>query len=274
MFNLGLSLAFKNFHRILKRPKALWVGLFAQMILLPAIAFVIAYYSNLQPEFKIGILLIAICPGGATSNLITYLLKGNVALSISLTSINSILILFTIPLMLYLGVNVFLAESELITLPFLKTIENVFLMIILPVIAGLLYKHWQPNSALRVEKVLKYVSIALLALVFSFAVLLNRDGDKNLLSYYAEVAPYVVLLNVIGMILGLLAGKLYKFKKDVLITLPIEVGIQNSTLAITLAISTSFLNTPLMSVPATVYGLFTFFSALLFGYLVKKIVSD
>ena len=176
--------------------------------------------------------------------------------------------------MLYFGINVFLTESSLITLPFLKTIGNVFLMIILPVIAGLSYKHWRPKSAAKVEKVLKYVSIVLLALVFSFAVLLNRDGDKSLLEYYAEIAPYVILLNVTGMIIGLLAGKLYRFKKDVLITLPIEVGIQNSTLAITLAISTSFLNTPLISVPATVYGLFTFFSALLFGFLVKKFVNN
>lgn len=269
MFNLGLSLSFRNFLLIFKRPKALMVGLFSQMIVLPIIAFTIAYLAPVSPEFKIGIILIAICPGGATSNLITYLLKGNVALSISLTSINSLLILITIPLTLYISIALFATEGSLISLPIISTLVNVLFMIILPVIGGMLFKYWQSTVAKIIENILKYLSIFLLALVFSFAIFLNKDGDKSLLSYFSEVAPYVVILNIAGMLTGYIAGKLYKFKKDVLITLPIEVGIQNSTLAITLAISTSFLNTPLISVPATVYGMFTFFSALLFGYMVK-----
>lgn len=274
MFNLGLSLNFKNFKHTFRRPKALFVGLFCQTFLLPLIAFLIAWFSNLSPEFKIGIFLIAICPSGATSNLITYLLKGNVALSIALTSINSLLILLTIPFAIYVGVNYFAAQSALITLPFLDTVINVFFMIILPVIAGMLFKHWNESKAIKTERVLKYVSIILLIFVFGFAILLNKNGDKSLLDYYWEVTPFVLVLNILGMLVGFGAGKLFKFSKATLITLPVEVGIQNSTLAITLAISASFLNSPLMSVPATVYGMFTFFTALIFGYLVKRFVKE
>ncbi|MDA3890532.1 MAG: bile acid:sodium symporter family protein [Salinivirgaceae bacterium] len=273
MFNLGLSLSFKNFKNVFNEPKALLVGLFCQMILLPLIAFALAGLSNISPEFKIGLLLIAICPGGATSNLITYLLKGNVALSVSLTSVNSILILITIPFFLYLGVHAFANDGDLITLPFLNTVGKVFLMIILPVLIGMLIKDYRKKTAVAIEKILKYVSIGLLALVFTLAILLNKNGERSLLEYYAEILPLALLLNLVGMLIGLFVGKFFMFSKATLITLPIEVGIQNSTLAITLAIGASFLNNPLISVPATVYGMFTFFSALLFGYLVKKFVK-
>ncbi len=271
MFNLGLSLTFENFRRIIHYPKPLIVGLFSQMILLPLIAFIIAYFSGLSPEFKIGIILIAICPGGATANLITYWLKGNVALSISLTSINSLLILITIPLMLFFSMTVFAAEGNFVVLPFWETVGNVFLMVILPVMLGLLFKHYYNERAIKVERVLKYISTFLLAVVFSFAIFLNKDGDKSLIDFYRQVIPHVILLNVLGMLAGFFAGWIFRFKTDTLITLPIEVGIQNSTLAITIAISASFLNNPMISVPATVYGMFTFFTALIFGYLVKRL---
>lgn len=273
MLNLGLSLTFAKFKDVFKQPKALIVGLICQMLLLPLLAFGLAAVSSLSVEFKIGILLIAICPGGATSNLITYLLRGNVALSISLTSVNSILILITIPIFLFLGVQVFAHEGTLIALPFLPTVGNVFLMIILPVILGLFLREYREQLAIRIEKVLKYVSIILLAFVFALAILLNKNGEKSLMDYYGEVLPYALLLNIIGMLLGLFVGMRFKFDIKTLITLPIEVGIQNSTLAITLAISSAFLNNPLISVPATVYGMFTFFSALLFGYLVKFLIN-
>lgn len=269
MFNLGLSLTFAKFKNVFKQPKALLVGLFCQMLLLPVLAFGLASISQLPVEFKIGIILIAICPGGATSNLITYLLRGNVALSISLTSVNSVLILITIPLFLFLGVQLFAHEKELITLPFLTTFGNVFLMVILPVLLGLVVREYKEQLAINIEKILKYISVILLAMVFAMAMILNKNGDKSLLHYYGQVLPYVLLLNVMGMFVGLIASKVYKFDLKTLITLPIEVGIQNSALAITLAISSAFLNNPLMSVPAIVYGMFTFFSALLFGYLVK-----
>jgi len=274
MFNLGLSLTFQNFSNIFKQPKALITGLVCQIIFLPLIAFCIAGLSNLPFEFKMGIILIAICPGGATSNLITYLLKGNVALSISMTSVNSILILITIPLYLLLGISIFANNEKLITLPFFNTIANVFIMIIIPVIIGLTIKNKYPTTAQKIENILKYISIILLAFVFGLAILLNKNGDQSLLIYYKQVFPYVVTLNIVGMLTGLLAGKLFQFKRNTLVTLPIEVGIQNSTLAITLAISSSFLNNPLMSVPATIYGMFTFFSALLFGFIVNKIFKD
>jgi len=274
MFNLGLTQNFKNFIIIFKKPKALIVGLFCQIVLLPIIAFILAYFSNLPAEFKLGLFLVAICPGGATSNLLNYLLKGNVALSISLTAVNSVLVLFTIPIALFYGMNIFLAKSAIIVLPFWETVVNIFLMIVVPVISGMLYRRWKESTAHKIEIVLKYVSIVLLAFVFGFAIVLNKDGEKSLLHYYLQVTPQVLLLNLLGMFAGFFVSKLYKFSKDILITIPIEVGLQNSTLAITLAISATFLNSPLTAVPATVYGMFTFFTTLLFGYLIKRFVKE
>jgi BASS family bile acid:Na+ symporter len=166
------------------------------------------------------------------------------------------------------------AHGEIITLPFFETVANIFLMIVVPVIAGILYRRWKENAAHKIEIVLKYVSIILLAFVFGFAIILNKDGEKSLLHYYIQVTPHVLLLNFLGMVAGFLVSKLYKFSKDILITIPIEVGLQNSTLAITLAISATFLNSPLTAVPATVYGMFTFFTTLLFGYLIRRFVKE
>lgn len=270
MFNLGLSLTLSDFKKVFTFPKALIIGLICQMLILPAIAFLIVSFLSIRPEYKVGIILISACPGGATSNLITYLLKGNVALSISLTSINSLLILFTIPGITLIALNAYMGHFSNVHLPVLQTILKIFVMIIIPAALGLLFRHKQPVKAKKTEKILKKLTIVLLAVVYSVAIFTNSEGSKNPVSAYLTVAPYVFILNLVGMFTGFLAGKAFKVSKDVLITLPIEVGIQNSALAITIATSAAFLANSAIAVPAVVYGMFTFFNALIFGYLIKK----
>lgn len=270
MFNLGLNLRLKDFGRILHNPASFFVGLFSQMVLLPFIAFMIAHAAPLAPEIKVGIVIIAACPGGAVSNLITYYLKGNVPLSISLTSVNSFLILITIPIIVHLGLNFFMGESSPINMPVTQTIGRVFLMIIIPVIIGMFVRARKAKTANRIERILKYGTVVLLAVVYSFVIFEKNDGSMTSIDRYLEIAPYVFILNVIGMFLGYLLARIFRFNTAKQITLAVEVGIQNSALAITIASGAAFLGSHKMALPAVVYGMFTFFNAVIFGLIIKK----
>lgn len=271
MINLGLSLHFEDFRLIFSEPRALITGLCCQMILLPGIAFTIAYLSDLPAAIKIGIVLISICPGGATSNLITYLLKGNVALSISLTSINSILILFTIPGFLMLATNIFMDEQTYVTLPFVPTILKIFLMILLPTAVGIFLRYRFPDKAKVAENYMKYITTFLLAVVFLFVILTSHSETDKPFKLYLRIAPLVLLLNVLGLFSGYLAGRWLRFRKSKIITLSIEIGIQNSALAITIASSSVFLNNTTIAIPAVIYGMFSFFNAVIFGLIVNSL---
>lgn len=271
MVTLGLSLNFGDFHSIIAAPRAFITGLSCQMILLPAIAFTIASLSSLPDPIKVGIVLISICPGGATSNLITYLLKGDVALSISLTSVNSILILFSIPGFTMLATKLFMEEGTVVAMPFLPTILKIFLMILLPTAIGILIRHRFPTKAGIVEKYMKYITTILLGVVYLFVILTSNSEIEHPFKLYLKIAPLVLLLNVLGMSSGYYAGRWLRFRKPKLITLSVEVGIQNSALAITIASSPVFLNNTTMAIPAVIYGMFTFFNAILFGYIVSRL---
>jgi len=274
MYTLGLSLSFKDFKKTFTFPRALIIGLCCQMLLLPFIAFILAYLSDLPPVVKVGIVLIAACPGGATSNLITYLLKGDVALSISLTSINSILILFSIPGITYLALITFLDQSTLISMPFLKTVLKILFMILLPTFLGLLTQMKFPKKAKQLEKRLKYVTTILLAVVFTFTIIGNKTNHNISFDLYWSTAPFALVLNLAGMLSGLVIGLIASFSRKRIITLVVEVGIQNSALAITIASSQVFLGNAKMAIPAVIYGLFTFFNAAIFGYIIKKSVKQ
>ncbi len=270
MFNLGLSLRLSDFRRILHNPGSFFVGLFSQMVILPGLAFAIAAMAPLAPEVKVGIVIIAACPGGAVSNMITYYLKGNVPLSISLTSVNSFLILFTIPIIVHLGLTTFMTESQYIHMPVLYTLSRVFTMIIIPVIIGMVVRARARKLAEKLEGFLKYATIILLAVVFSFVIFEKNGGSITQIGRYLKITPYVLALNVAGMLVGYIAARVFRFGTAKQITLSIEVGIQNSALAITIAGSTAFLGNHEMALPAVVYGMFTFFNAVLFGWIIKN----
>lgn len=273
MLGMGISLKFSDFKYVFKHPLVLLAGLMGQMILLPMIAFLIASLFPMDPYFKIGIIIIAACPGGATSNLITHLLKGNVALSISLTAVNSIITLITIPLIISLGLFAFNSTGEYLHLPVLDTIFRVFLITVLPVFIGLFINHRKPEFTTKLELPLKIIMPVLLGLVYVFAAF-EKDQETtyeavNIFQQYS-ILPYVLLLNIAGMTIGLVIAKLFRYGKKIQITFAVEIGIQNSVLAITIASSESFLNNGMMAVPAFYYGLFTFFSAVIFGLVIKR----
>jgi len=271
MFGMGLSLTIEDFRRILINPRSLLAGLFSQMVLLPVLAFTIASISGLSPELKVGLIVIAACPGGATSNLITYLLRGNVALSISLTSVNSFLTLITTPLLVFLGLYLFIGDGQSVNLPLLPTIFKIFYITILPTSIGIYIRYRKPGFAINAEKPLRVILPVLYGIIYFIAILGGKaEQPVQLFNVYISVLPWAIAMNLIGMSLGFLLARSLRKNISTQITLAVEVGIQNSALAITIASSALFLNNYTMAIPSVVYGFFTFVSAVLFGLAIRR----
>ncbi|MBU1719590.1 MAG: bile acid:sodium symporter family protein [Bacteroidetes bacterium] len=271
MFGVGLTLSLKDFRSVFIHPRALIAGLFAQMILLPVIAFAVAEICSLSPELKTGLIIISVCPGGATSNLITYLLKGDAALAVSLTITNSILILFSIPAVIFLALSHYMLQEKFIELPIASTVLNIFLMAILPVAIGVMIRNRRPVLAKNVERPMKYIMPALLGIIFLIAAMQeNPETEQTSADLIISVLPWVAILNLGAMFAGYFTARVMKLGKDRQISLAVEVGIQNSALAITIASNPLFLGNAIMAVPALAYGLITFITAIIFGILINK----
>ena len=272
MFGIGLSLTLDDFRKIAGKPRGLFAGLVSQMIVLPFIAFLIAASVQLPPELKVGIIIIAVCPGGATSNFITYILRGNVALSISITIVNSFLILVTIPALVHIALVWQMGIGHTVDLPLGLTILKMLYITLLPISAGIYIRNRHQKIALNLEKHMRYILPLLFGFIYVVAILGSRqEYPEDVTGLYTSVLPWVVLLNIAAMSIGFLLSRSLRLQKGDQISLTVEIGIQNSALAITIAGSALFLDNYLMAVPAIVYGMFTFISALVFGFLVKKL---
>ena len=263
MLGMGLSLVPEDFKRITRYPKAVSVGTVCQVLLLPLIGALITLVVPMQPAIAVGLIVLAVCPGGPSSNLVTYLAKGDVALSVTLTAVSSIITVFTIPLFTNLALQYFLGKSAAIALPIGSTMLQIFLITLLPTAIGMAIRHQFPNTARRLEKQMSRFAVGLLALII--VLLLVREGSK-LPGFLVQVGIGVVLLNLLAILAGFLAGKLFRLSLAQQICIAIEVGIQNGTLAIT--ITAGLLNNPDMAVPAAVYSLLMYvtgFGAILYG---------
>ena len=263
MLGMGLSLVPEDFRRITRYPKAVAVGVVCQIVLLPLIGALIALVVPMQPELAVGLIVLAVCPGGPSSNLVTYLAKGDVALSVTLTAFSSIITVFTIPLFTNLALQHFLGERAAIALPIGSTMLQIFLITLLPTAIGMAIRHQFPGSARRLEKPMSRLAVGLLALII--VLLLMREGSK-LPGFLVQVGIGVVLLNLLATLAGFLAGKLFQLPLAQQICIAIEVGIQHGTLAI--AITAGLLNNPDMAVPAAIYSLLMYvtgFGAILYG---------
>ena len=266
---MGLSLTDQDFRNIFSQPKAVIIGLCCQMILLPLIAFLIARSIHIDPLFKVGLMIIAACPGGATSNLITYLLRGNVALSISMTAINSLITLITIPIVVTISLEAFIHTDANIHLPVGETVIKVFLITLLPAFAGTRIRKRLPNFADKLERPLRIILPLLLLVVFSGVIFIDQGTASATRADFFGIFPYTLLLNAAAMGAGLLIARLLSLSVKNQYTISIEVGLQNSALAIFVA--ATLLKSNSMALVPVVYGSFTFFSTLLFGWMVKKV---
>jgi BASS family bile acid:Na+ symporter len=266
---MGLSIEAVDFRNVFTKPKAVIVGICCQMILLPGIAFIIAFFSRIDPLYKVGLVIISACPGGATSNLVTYLLKGKVALSISMTVINSVITLITIPLIVSLGLEVFLQQDASISLPVGSTILKVFLVTVLPVTTGVTFRAYFPETADSLEKPLRYLLPILLLTIYAGVIFIDEGTSNTSFSKMFRLLPSPLLLNICSMLMGWGVALLFRLKRKNKFTISIEVGLQNSALAIFVA--AYLLNNHAMAIIPVIYGAFSFFTTFLFGYLVKKI---
>lgn len=266
---MGLSIEAGDFRHVFVRPKAVIIGICCQMVLLPALAFLIARFSTIDPIYKVGLIIISACPGGATSNLVTYLLKGNLALSISMTVINSIITVITIPLIVSLGLVFFLSQDTTISLPIGNTILKVILVTILPVSAGVTFKSYFPVISEKLNKPLKYLMPLLLLAIYAGVIFIDEGEQSSQMSDKFNLLPYPLLLNMAAMILGWGIARLFRLTPKNQFTISIEVGLQNSALAIFVA--AFLLDNQSMAIVPVIYGSFSFFSTAFFGYFVKKI---
>lgn len=267
MFGIGLNLEFVDFKRVFTAPKAVLFGLFGQLVILPLIGFGIASLFDIAPIYKLGIVLISACPGGTSSNIMTYMLKGRVALSVSITAFNSFLIVLTIPVILNIAFAVFLNQEQEVALSMTQTLFEVVYTVLLPVLAGCLVHYYFWQSIEKFKSSLRYILPGLLFAVFSLVLFEEQDsGGKSLLEYWNLFLP-ALLLNIVVMFIGFFLSGWIGINHDGKYTIAIEMGLQNSALAIFLA--NNVLQIDGLAIIAVLYGGFSFFSTLLIAYIMK-----
>jgi BASS family bile acid:Na+ symporter len=255
MLGMGLSLVPQDFQRITRYPRAVAVGTVCQCLVLPLLGALIALVVPMEPVMAVGLVVVAVCPGGPSSNLMTYLARGDVALSVTLTAVSSIVTVFTIPLFTNLALQYFLGEGASIALPIGTTMLQIVMITLLPTAIGMAIRHRFPGTARRLEKQMGRLAGGLLALII--LLLFIREAPK-LPGFLAQMGLAIALLNVLAMLAGFLAGRLFRLPVAQQVCIAIEVGIQNGTLAI--AITAGLLNNPDMAVPAAVYSLLMYVS--------------
>jgi len=265
MFVLGLGLTGGDFLRVIKQPRDFFVGAFSQIILLPIIAFILVKVWPVAPELAIGVMIIAAAPGGVTSNLLTSFAKGDVALSISLTAIISLLCVITIPFIVLTSVGLLSDTNIAQDISLFNMSRDMFLIVTVPVILGMLLRRFASGAALKCEPIAKKVSIALFVLVLLGAITAERE---NVISYFAQAGLITLLLNVVMMIVAYYVAHLLASGKEQKKCITIECGLQNGTLAIFVA--TSIFGGGMYVIPAATYSLIMFATSLIFVYLVRN----
>lgn len=254
LFGMGLSLVPADFRRVVLQPKAKLIGLGCQVLLLPAVAFLLALIFQLPGDLAVGLMVLAACPGGATSNVITHLSKGDTALSVTLTAVSSMACVFTIPWIVGWSMDWFLGSGAAVALPFWKTLAQLAFVTILPILCGMAIRHARPALALRFERPANIFALVFLALIIAAAV----AREKDLAHQFAVAGPAAITLNLVMMLLGFGIAKLAGLPRPQRVTIAIETGIQNGTLA--LAITLGLLESAHIAMPAVVYSLFMFVS--------------
>ena len=265
MLGMGLSLVIDDFKRILVYPKAILVGLTNQLIILPLIGFAIASVFPLKPEIAIGVMILAACPGGPTSNLIAHLAKGDTALSVTLTALSSFITILTIPFIINFALIHFLEEGQMIRLNILETIIQIFAIIIIPISIGMIIRRYKEGFALRMAKPVRTASGIVLALVIIGIVVKERE---NFVSYFQQAGIVALILNVATMAVGYYSSRLFKIIDKRALSISIESGIQNGTLAITIAVV--LLGTTSYAITPAVYSLIMFFTGGVIIYIGNK----
>jgi bile acid:Na+ symporter, BASS family len=257
MLGMGLSLVPMDFKRVALYPRAASIGIFNQIIILPIVGFSLLWLFGLKsPELAVGIMILAACPGGPTSNLISHISKGDTALSITLTAISSLIAVITIPIIVNLSLAFFMQHGEYIPLPVFDTILKLTLITLLPVSLGMIIRYRARNFAEKMNKPVKIISGILLFLIIMAAILNNK---AIFVSSFRDIGPIALSLNVVMLLVGYLSARLLSLNLAQGITISVESGIQNGTLGITIA-STLLFN-DVMAISPAIYSLIMFMTA-------------
>lgn len=256
MMGMGMSLVGDDFRRVLRFPRAVGTGLLGQLVLLPLLAFALVWAFGVPPLLAVGFMIIAACPGGVTSNLFSHLARGDVALSVTLTAVASVVTVFSIPLVVNAAMLAFGQAGAAFSLPVGKTIVQVAMITVLPIAIGMFIRARAAGFARRTEGAVKVLSVLFLALLIVLIVIKEKTMiADNILS----LGPLVLGLNVATMVLGYGIARLAGLDERQVVSTLIEVGIQNGTLAIVIA--TALLHSPAMAIPAVIYSLLMFVTA-------------
>ena len=267
MFVLGLGLTSVDFLRVIKQPRDFFVGAISQIILLPIIAFILVKVWPISPELAIGVMIIAAAPGGVTSNLLTSFAKGDVALSISLTAIISLLCVITIPFIVLTSVELLGGSNISQDISLISMAKDMFLIVTVPVILGMLCRRFVSTFTIKVEPIAKKISTFLFVLVLLGAIAAERE---NVISYFAQAGLITLVLNIIMMVVAYYVAQFLASGTAQKKCITIECGLQNGTLAIFVA--SSIFGGGIYVIPAATYSLIMFATSLIFIYLVRKIV--
>jgi len=261
MFSLGLGLSISDFTRIFIKPKEFFVGFISQLILLPIVALILVYIWPLSPEIAIGVMILAAAPGGATSNILTSFAKGDVALSISLTAVISILSVITIPLILGISLSILGTNLSSEGISLIDIALKMFLIVTIPVLIGMLLK----NIISSFENLAKKISTFLFFLVLLGAVLAERE---NVVAYFAEAGLITLVLNIVMMLLAYYLSKSFISDISQQKAITLECGLQNGTLAIVVA--NVFFDGGAYLIPAATYSLIMYATSLPYIYYLRR----
>ncbi len=264
MFALGLGLTLDDFARVARRPRDFIVGALSQIILLPIVAFALVSVWSLPPELALGVMIIAAAPGGVTSNILTAFARGDVALSISLTAVISLLSVMTIPIVVVFAYGQ-LVGGEAGDVSVTKTAISVFVIVTVPVLLGLAVRRFAEGAAIKIEPIAHQVSAVLFVLVLVGAILQER---ANIVEYFAQAGVITLVLNVVMMVLAYLIARMFASGVKQRIAISIECGLQNGTLAI--AVATLLFGGGLAVVPAATYSLIMFATALIYIAILRR----
>ena len=265
MFSLGLGLTGADFLRVARQPKDFFVGAISQIILLPIVAFILVKIWPISPELAIGVMIIAAAPGGVTSNILTSFAKGDVALSISLTAIISLLSVITVPFILISSLNLLGSESIVQNISLVSMAMSMFLIVTVPVIIGMIFRKFAENTAVKFESFAKKISVVLFIIVLLGAILAEKD---NIISYFADAGFITLVLNILMMVIAFYVAQLLGTGIPQKKCIAIECGLQNGTLAI--FVGTTLFGGGAFIIPAATYSLIMFGTSLIFVYLVKE----
>jgi len=265
MLGMGLALKVADFRRVVEFPKAVVIGLLCQMLLLPAIGFGVVKLVGLgTPELAVGLMVLTFCPGGTTSNMLTYLARGDVALSITLTAVVSLVTPFTIPVLTSAAMSALAVGGASFEMPLPKTIVILLAITVIPVAIGMALRHKWEGFAAKAERPVRIMSV-----VFLFAIIggLISQNREQLTTWFADVGVAALLLNAASITLGYGIARLAKLSPAQQTTIGMEVGIQNGTTA--LLVTGTLIGNPAMTIAPAIYSLIMFATGGLFGYLVN-----